>query len=135
MNIENDKIDNVTDLNNFCNKTLIDRYKDITVNGYYILIFIFKPPVVKKSKGGIYIPDNAVEEDYEYRSTVGLVLKVGEDAYPEDRYPTGPWCKVGDWVTFPRANGVQFRCDGALLINVPDDKIINVIDDPRRISR
>lgn len=128
---------NIIDINNFTEadkQVLINRFEDVTVNGYHLLIFIYKPPIIRKNLAGIILPESTVEIDYEYRSCVGLVVKVGNEAYPEDKFTT-PWCKVGDWVTFPRANGVQFRFDYALVINVPDDKILNVINDPSKIAR
>ncbi len=128
-------IANVIDLDNFDADQLIEQYKGLQVNGYFVLIFIYKPPIITKTAGNLLLPDNAIELDYEYRSTVGLVLNMGPEAYQGERFTQGPWCKVGDWVSFPRANGVQYRYDHALVLNVPDDKIINVIDNPKRITR
>ena len=45
-----------------------------------------------KTKGGVILSDKTVEET-QIATNVGLVLKVGPDAYNDaDRYPNGPWC-------------------------------------------
>jgi len=65
-----------------------------------------------KTKGGIILSDKTVEET-QIATNVGLVLKVGPDAYnDEGRFPNGPWCKEKDWVVFARYAGSRLNIDG-----------------------
>ena len=65
-----------------------------------------------------------------------FVVDLGPDCYKdESRFPTGPWCKKGDFVLV-RPNAVtrlvihdrEFR-----IIN--DDSVEGIVDDPRGIKR
>ena len=65
-----------------------------------------------KTKGGVILSDKTVEET-QIATNVGLVLKVGPDAYKDaDRYPNGPWCKEKDWVIFARYAGSRLNIEG-----------------------
>lgn len=70
----------------------------VTVMGAQVLVAIYKRPA--KTKGGIYLSDNATDEDI-YQGKVGLILKLGPMAFEEDethKFPVKP--AVGDWVVF-----------------------------------
>ena len=46
-----------------------------------------------KTKGGVILTDETMQERT-YTTVTGLVLKVGPDAYKDEkRFPNGPWCK------------------------------------------
>ena len=86
-----------------------------------------------KTKGGIILSDKTVEET-QIATNVGLVLKVGPDAYnDEDRFPNGPWCKEKDWVVFARYAGSRLNIDGGELRILNDDEILGVVDNPESI--
>ena len=69
-------------------------------------------------------------------STVGLVLDMGDQAYADkDRFPTGPWCKVGDYVVFPAYSGTRVSVNGIEYRLMNDDSIEAVVADPRGVSR
>ena len=71
-----------------------------------------------------------------YVSCTGMVVQMGEDAYQGVRFDnTGPWCRVGDWVSLPRHEGVQFDYRGKPMFYINDDKIVNVLDDPTQVKR
>lgn len=88
----------------------------------------------------LYLPDTVRDND-KYQSCVALVIDVGPQAYKgknldgSDRFPEGPWCKVGDWVVIPRYEAFQinYRKSFALAM-LPDDKIVAVVDDPNDIT-
>jgi len=83
----------------------------------------------------IIAPRNVTTND-RYMSCTGMVVQMGEDAYQGNRFDnTGPWCRVGDWVSLPRHEGVQFDYRGKPMFYINDDKIVNVIDDPTHIKR
>ena len=51
----------------------------------------------------------------------------------ETKFPSGPWCKEGDWVLITRYSGSRMRIDGGELRIITDDEILAVVDDPRDI--
>jgi co-chaperonin GroES (HSP10) len=62
---------------------------------------------------------------------VGYVLKVGPEAYADAvKFPTGPWCKKGDWVMIGRYAGTRFRIEGGEVRIINDDEVIATISDP-----
>lgn len=122
------------DLNNFDKETIIRRFKDVKVNGINVLILIYKPPVEKKV-GSIVLPDMYVKDDLEYNSMVGLVVKIGSDAYKGDQFPSGPYAKIGEWVIFPRGSSLQAKYEDEPIIMVEDFKLKLVVDDPSKVSR
>jgi co-chaperonin GroES (HSP10) len=86
-----------------------------------------------KTKGGVILSDKTVEET-QIATNVGLVLKVGPDAYnDEGRFPNGPWCKEKDWVVFARYAGSRLNIDGGELRILNDDEILGVVDNPESI--
>ena len=88
--------------------TLLERLPDPT--GWRLLILPYRGK--GKTDGGIYLPDKVVEEQT-VSTQVGYVLKVGSLAYKDpEKFPSGPWCKKGDWVMFARYAGSRFKIDG-----------------------
>ncbi len=101
--------------------------------GYRILIAI--PEVSQKTQGGVYIPDERRNAE-ETASLVGYVLKVGSEAYADaSRFPTGPWCKEGDFVIFRSYSGTRFKVHGKEFRLINDDTVEAVVEDPRGYSR
>ena len=84
------------DLNNFDTSTMIKRFANIEVTGINVLLLIYKQKIQRVTAMGIHLPDIAIEDDKEYSSMVGLVLKIGADAYKGASFPSGAYCKVGD---------------------------------------
>ena len=69
-------------------------------------------------------------------STIGLVLDMGEQAYTDEgRFPTGPWCKQGDYVMFRMNTGTRFKVGGVEYRLMNDDSIEAVVADPRGVTR
>ena len=104
-----------------------------TPAGYKMLVV--KPEIEEKSAGGIVYAD-ATRKKEEQGAVVGLVLKQGPMCYKdENKFPTGPWCKVGDFVLLRAYSGSRFSVDGKEFIIVNDDQIEGTVDDPRGINR
>ena len=73
-------------------------------------------------------------EETQIAANVGLVLKVGPDAYNDrDRFPNGAWCKEKDWVIFARYAGSRLNIEGGELRLLNDDEILVAVDDPESI--
>jgi co-chaperonin GroES (HSP10) len=101
--------------------------------GYRILIAI--PEVSQKTEGGVFIPDERRSAE-ETASLIGYVLKVGSEAYADaNRFPTGPWCKEGDFVIFRSYSGTRFKVMGKEFRLINDDTVEAVVEDPRGYSR
>jgi co-chaperonin GroES (HSP10) len=61
---------------------------------------------------------------------------MGDQAYiDKDRFPTGPWCKVGDYVMFRMNTGTRFKVGGTEYRLMNDDSIEAVVNDPRGVKR
>jgi len=72
----------------------------------------------------------------EHATTVLFVLKVGPDAYKDAaKFPSGPWCKQGDFVLVRTYSGTRFKIYGKEFRLLNDDQIDAVVEDPRGITR
>tara|TARA_B100000586_G_scaffold270186_1_gene252463 strand:+ start:5198 stop:5572 length:375 start_codon:yes stop_codon:yes gene_type:complete len=101
--------------------------------GYRILVAL--PEVEEKTDAGIYITDERRQAET-VASVVGFVMKVGPDAYRDPkRFPTGPWCKEGDWVVMRAYSGTRIRIHGKELRIINDDSVESVVQDPRGVAR
>jgi len=101
--------------------------------GYKLLLI--KPKVVDKTESGIEMPD-AFKKKEEAGAVVCMALKLGPMAYQDTtKFPTGPWCKEGDFVLIGAYRGSRFSVDGEEFILVNDDMIEGTVSDPRGIGR
>jgi co-chaperonin GroES (HSP10) len=65
-----------------------------------------------------------------------MVLALGPDCYGDKgRFPTGPWCKAGDFVLVRSYSGTRFKVRGQELRLINDDMVEAVVEDPRGFSR
>ena len=72
----------------------------------------------------------------EHATTVLFVLKVGPDAYKDtNKFPTGPWCKAGDFILVRTYSGTRFKIFGKEFRLINDDQVDAVVQDPRGITR
>ena len=99
--------------------------------GWRVLILPFKMNV--KTKGVIYLVESTLEKQ-QVASQCGNVLAVGPDAYGDkERFPDGPWCKVGDWVMFARYAGSRIKIEGGEVRLLNDDEVLATIKNPEDI--
>lgn len=102
--------------------------------GYRLLIAL---PQIEETLGemGIIKAKQTMREE-RIMSTVGLVLDMGDQAYSDkERFPNGPWCKVGDYVVFPSYSGTRVSVNGVEYRIMNDDSVEAVVADPRGVSR
>ena len=108
---------------------LLDQLPDPT--GWRILILPYRGQ--GQTEGGIHLTEKTVERQ-QIATVLGYVLKTGELAYlDEHKFPTGPWCKAGDWVLFGRYAGSRFDIEGGEVKILNDDEIIAKVNDPEAI--
>jgi len=101
--------------------------------GYRILCMV--PQIEETFGGGIVKPDSVIKTE-EHSTVVLFVVKLGELAYKDDiRFPTGPWCKEGDFVLVRAYSGTRFKIYGREFRIINDDTVEAVVDDPRGLGR
>jgi co-chaperonin GroES (HSP10) len=70
----------------------------IEPQGWKILIAMeLEAEITRAQDAGVVIPEQA-ESRYTAAAMVGKVVQIGKGCYRSDRYPEGPWCKVGDYI-------------------------------------
>jgi co-chaperonin GroES (HSP10) len=102
--------------------------------GYRVLVAL---PQVEETFGdtGLLKSSNTISQEH-IMSIIGLVLDMGDQAYSdEDRFPTGPWCKPGDYVMFRMNTGTRFKVGGVEYRLMNDDSIEAIVADPRGVTR
>ena len=101
--------------------------------GYHILIGL--PEIEEKTEGGILKAKSTLEIE-EVASIVGFVIAMGPDCYKDKkRFPTGPWCKEGDFVLMRSYSGTRIKIHGKEFRLINDDTPEAVVQDPRGIKR
>ena len=94
------------------------------------------PDVAERYDGSSLVKAESIIKQEEHATTVLFVLKVGPDAYRDAaKFPSGPWCKAGDFVLVRTYSGTRFKMFGKELRLLNDDQIEAVVDDPRGITR
>lgn len=102
-------------------------------SGYRILCAI--PDVERAYESGIVKADETVRYD-ELLTTVLFVIELGADCYKDkDRFPSGPWCKKGDFVLVRPNAGTRLVIHGREFRIINDDSVEAIVDDPRGIKR
>jgi len=99
--------------------------------GWRLLVLPFK--MNEKTKGGVLLGHETIERQ-QVGSQCGNVLAMGPDCYQDkERYPHGPWCKVGDWIVFARYAGSRIEIEGGEVRLLNDDEILATVQDPTDI--
>lgn len=104
-----------------------------TPSGYRILCAI--PEIEKEHESGLLKADITVHNE-ELLTTVLFVVDLGPDCYKDaSRFPTGPWCKKGDFVLVRPHAGTRLVIHGREFRIINDDSVEGVVADPRGIKR
>ena len=100
-------------------------------SGWRLLVLPFTPR--EKTKGGILIAQEALDK-LRIATNCGYVLKMGPLTYHDkEKFPTGPWCKTGDWVIFARYAGSRLPIEGGEVRILNDDEVLGTIEDPESV--
>nr|ASN63802.1 co-chaperonin GroES [uncultured virus] len=101
--------------------------------GYRVLIAL--PTIEDTFEGGIAKASSTIREET-ILTMVGVVVDMGDQAYNDkERFPSGPWCKEGDFVMFRANTGTRFKVGNEEYRLMNDDSIEAVIDDPSKLTR
>ena len=100
-------------------------------SGWRLLVLPFSPR--EKTKGGILIAQESLDK-LRIATNCGYVLKMGPLAYHDrEKFPTGPWCKKGQWVIFARYAGSRLPIEGGEVRILNDDEVLGTLKDPESV--
>ena len=98
-------------------------------------ILVAMPRAEEKTEGGILKAEQTIKDE-EITNICGYVLKMGPDCYADfNRFPTGAWCEVGDWVVFRAYSGTRMKMYGQEFRLINDDTVEAVVEDPTGVVR
>lgn len=102
-------------------------------SGWHILITL--PEAEEKYESGLIKADETRRFE-EVLATVFFVVRLGPDAYTDKtKFPTGPWCKEGDFILARPNSGTRLKIHGREFRLINDDTVEAVVQDPRGITR
>jgi co-chaperonin GroES (HSP10) len=127
----------VVDLSALMHKKAEEKAKQLPKpTGYRILCAI--PEAEKQfeeSEIGLIKADETMRNE-ETLTTVLFVVELGPDCYKDTtKFPTGPWCKQGDFVLVRPYAGSRLVIHGREFRIINDDTVEGIVDDPRGIKR
>lgn len=129
-------ISKAVDLSSVMHKTAEEKAKQLPMpSGYRILCAI--PEAEKEYEGdlGLVKADETMRTE-ELLTTVLFVVDLGPDCYKDPtRFPTGPWCKKGDFVLVRPHAGTRLLIHDREFRIINDDSVEGVVEDPRGIKR
>jgi co-chaperonin GroES (HSP10) len=101
--------------------------------GYRILCAV---PEVEATYDGLIAKAESTKKTEESSTVVLFVMKLGNECYADKtRFPSGPWCKEGDFIITRAYAGTRIKIHGQEFRIINDDSVEAVVDDPRGISR
>ena len=102
-------------------------------SGYRILCAI--PEAEKEFDNGLAKADETMRYE-ELLTTVLFVVDLGPDCYVDkNKFPTGPWCKKGDFILVRPNAGTRLVIHNKEFRIINDDSVEGIVDDPRGIRR
>lgn len=123
------------DLSKILNKAKEEKARQLPKpKGYKILVTL---PPVEEEIGDTGLIKSAQSMYHEQLLTnVLFVVELGDMCYSDkDRFPSGPWCKKGDFVMCRANTGTRFKIHGTEFRLINDDSVEAVVQDPRGIER
>lgn len=122
------------DLSKVLNTPAEEKAKQLPDPVTYHLLCIL-PEANESYDSGIIKADKTVQFE-ELLTPVLFVVKLGPDAFKDEkRFPSGPSCKVGDFIVVRPNTGTRMKIHGREFRIINDDSVEAVVQDPRGISR
>lgn len=122
------------DLSGILNQPVADKAKQIPDPATYHLLCML-PEAKEEYEGGLLKAGQTMQFE-ELLSPVLFVAKMGPDAFKDEkRFPSGPSCKVGDFVLVRPNSGTRMKIHGTEWRIINDDSVEAVVQDPRGIQR
>ena len=128
-------LNKAVDLSALMHKKVEEKAKQLPrPSGYRILCAI--PEAEKEYEGTGLVKADETMRNEETLTTVLFVVKLGPDCYKDTtKFPTGPWCKQGDFVLVRPYAGSRLVIHGREFRIINDDTVEGIVDDPRGIKR
>jgi len=102
-------------------------------SGFHILCMV--PEIEEKFDSGLVKAESTISFE-ERLTTVLFVMKLGPDCYKDPtRFPSGPWCKEGDFILVRPNSGSRLKIHGREFRIINDDTVEGLVEDPRGIAR
>jgi len=102
--------------------------------GFKVLCAV--PPAEDTYEDSMLVKAAVSQRIEEQTTTVLFVVALGPDAYKDTaRYPSGPWCKEGDFVLVRAYSGTRFTIHGREFRMINEDQVEGVVEDPRGYAR
>lgn len=127
-------LSSAVDLSQILHKKEEDKAKQLPKpSGYKILCAV--PEQEEEFESGIVKSAETIRYD-ELLTTVLFVVELGPDCYLDKvKFPTGPWCKKGDFILTRPNSGSRLVIHGREFRMINDDSVDGTVEDPRGIKR
>jgi co-chaperonin GroES (HSP10) len=122
------------DLSSILHKNEEEKARQVPDPATYHLLCML-PQAKEEYEGGLLKASQTMQFE-ELLSPVLFVAKIGPDAFKDEkRFPSGPSCKVGDFVLVRPNSGTRMKIHGTEWRLINDDSVEAVVQDPRGIQR
>ena len=122
------------DLSVVLNKTPEEKARQVPDPATFHVLCML-PQAEEEYEGGLLKSSQTMMHE-ELLSPVLFVAKLGPDAFKDEkRFPSGPSCKVGDFIITRPNTGTRMKIHGTEWRLINDDSIQAVVQDPRGIQR
>jgi len=122
------------DLSGVLNTTVEQKASQIPEPVTYHLLCML-PKAEETIEGSTLVKTSTMMHHEELLSPVLFVVKIGPDAFPKDKFPSGPSCKVGDFILTRPNTGTRMKIHSTEWRLINDDSVEAVVQDPRGIQR
>jgi co-chaperonin GroES (HSP10) len=125
------------DLSGILNTSAEEKAKQLPEPKTYQLLCVVPEAMEEFADSELGIVKSSQTMHYEEVLTpVLFVVKMGPDAFQDKtRFPSGPSCKIGDFVIVRPNSGTRLKIHGREFRLIPDTSVEAIVEDPRGISR
>ena len=125
------------DLSSILNKDAEEKARQLPDPTGFMLLTVVPEAMEEYANSDVgLIKDSKTMYYEEILTPVLFVVKVGPEAYQDKtRFPSGPRCKVGDFVIVRPNSGTRLKIHGREFRIINDDSVEGVVQDPRGITR
>jgi co-chaperonin GroES (HSP10) len=125
------------DLSGVLNKSAEEKAKQLPDPAGFMLLTVVPEAMEEYADSDVGIVKSGKEIWKEEMLTpVLFVVKMGPEAYQDKtRFPSGPRCKIGDFVIVRPNSGTRLKIHGREFRIINDDSVEGTVQDPRGITR
>ena len=125
------------DLSGILNKNSEEKAKQLPDPAGFMLLTVVPEAMEEYADSEIGLVKSSKEIwKEELLTPVLFVVKMGPEAYSDKtRFPSGPRCKIGDFIIVRPNSGTRLKIHGREFRLINDDSVEAVVEDPRGITR